>query len=577
MKRWLWGVVTGIFLTFFLVFLVGFFAWRQRSRAPEVKANSVLVIDLKGDIPEQISSDLPGRILGSVEPANFLAVIQDIQAAATDSRIQSILLKPSNLGLGWGKLEQLRSSLEEFKSKGKQVVALIGTGGTKEYFLASVANKVYLSPAGVLDLKGMRIEVMFFKDTLAKLGVQADLEHIGRYKNFSDVFTDNHLSDSFREAETALLDSIYGHFIQTVSAARKKPSEEMRILIEETGPFEADRALHQGLVDALRYEDQALEEMNTTGRKNGPSVIEMEDYHRVRVAKGGSGEHIAVVYASGTISSGEDGFDPMGGDKTMGSKSMIETLKDVEENDSIKGVILRIDSPGGDAFASDEIWRRMQSLRKKKPLVISMSDTAASGGYYIAMTGDPIVAEPGTLTGSIGIVYGKMNLKGLYDKIGINKEIISHGKFSGMDSDYASYTPEERDKVRGLMEDFYNKFVAKVAESRKMTPEAVDKIAQGRVWTGEQAKVVGLVDEVGGIGKALEILKKSAKISPEASVQFVDYPAHKTLLELLMNRADSNSALLPTSVSKILAKWKMAERFSKSLFQAQMPFAFDVR
>ena len=263
--------------------------------------------------------------------------------------------------------------------------------------------------------------------------------------------------------------------------------------------------------------------------------------------------------------------------KTLGAKTMASVLETVSEDDSIKGVLVRIDSPGGDAFASDEIWRRMVLLRKKKPIVISMSDTAASGGYYIAMTGDPIVAEATTMTGSIGIIYGKLNLKSLYEKLGIHKEILSRGKFSRMDSDYSSYTEEERERVRALMNDFYRKFLAKVGEARKMSPEEVDRVAQGRVWTGEQALRNRLIDELGGISRALEILKHKAGIAPQARVELVEYPRRKSLWELLLSRAQGEGRNSPGGLSRWLSEWERIASVWQSPWMARMPFAVDFR
>ncbi len=575
MKKWLWGVLTGVFLTFALFLIAGLIAWRIRERAPEVRMNTILVLDVHGEYPEQGPSDIPSQLLGGREQTTFLSLIQSIESAAGDQRITAILLKPSDLRMGWAKLEQLRSALEQFKRKGKKVLALIEAGGSREYFLSSVADQVFLSPVGVLDLKGMRVEVMFFKDTLSKLGVQADLEHIGRYKNFSDQFTDSHMSDAFREAENALLDSVYGNFINTIALARHRPADEMRTWIEENGPFNAESANGFSVVDGLRYEDQILDGLKADNPNHEIHRLSFGDYSRVAPPQAG-GDRIAVVYAVGTITSGEDQFDPLEG-KTMGAKSMSKVLEEVGNDKSVKGVIVRIDSPGGDAFASDEIWRDMVGLRKKKPLVISMSDTAASGGYYIAMTGDPLVAEPGTLTGSIGIVYGKLNLKSLYDKIGITKEILTRGKFSGMDSDYHSYTPEERERVRAIMGDFYSKFVGKVAAARKMTPDAVDKIAQGRVWTGEQARGNGLVDELGDFSKAVEIIKQKAGLRPEAKVELVEFPPRKTLFEMLLSRAQESELRLPLGISRLISQWKLIESVTKSALLTRMPYAFEFR
>ena len=581
MKKWFWGVLTGMALMSFLLVAASLVGWYLQQRPPSVSPNTYLVVEVRGELPEQNPQDIPGQLLGGGGPATFIPLLRNIEKAGADSRIAGLLLKPSGVGAGWAKLEQLRSTLEQFRQRGKKVIALLDQGGTKEYFLATAADQVVLSPAGVLDLKGMRAEISFFKDVLGKLGIQADLERIGRYKNFPDQFTDNRMSDAFREATTSMLDGIYGNFIQTVAAARGRSADEMRQQIEQTGPFEAARALDAGLVDELAYEDQVWKRLEEESPEPKPEKMEMRAYRRVPREDAGlaEGERIALVYAVGNITSGEDEFDPIFSGKTLGSDTMVEVLEDVAEDESTKGVVLRIDSPGGDAFASDQIWRSVMLLREKKPVVISMSDLAASGGYYIAATGDPIVAERGTLTGSIGIIYGKLNLKGLYDKIGVQKEIIRRGPFSAMDSDYSPYTPAERERVRALMNDFYQQFVAKVAEARKMTVEEVDQIAQGRVWTGEQAHGNGLVDELGGLETALQLLKKKAGIAPDAAIDLVEYPRRKSLLEMLVEQVQGGEE----DVSAAFAKWtglawpKQIERFFPSPIWARMPYSFDFR
>jgi len=576
MKKWLLGVLTGILLCFFLLFFFAGVGWYLQSRPPAISSNTTLILKFDGDIPEQAPQDIAGQLFGEPQQQSLIPTLRRIEQAAADRRITGILMKVSGLGIGWGKLQQLRQTLDDFRKSGKNLTALLEVAGTREYYLASVANKVYLSPAGVLDLKGMRAEVMFFKDGLAKIGVQADLEHIGKYKNFSDQFTDNRMSDAFREATTSMLDSIYGDFLETVAGARGKPVQEMRTTIEETGPFEAERAKLAGLVDGLLYEDEVLKQLEAETKDGAFHKLDFDDYRRVPAERAtfSSRERIAVVYAVGEITSGEGISGPFGDRTTIGSESMAETLETIGKDDSIKGVIVRIDSPGGDAYASDAIWRKMNLLSEKKPLVFSMSDTAASGGYYLAMTGDPIVAEPGTLTGSIGIVYGKLNLKGLYDKLGINKEVIARGKFTGLSSDYGSYTPQERERVRQLMSAFYQDFVKKVAAARKMTPEKVDAIAQGRVWTGTQAKENGLVDEIGGFPRALTLLKAKANIPAGDSVELVEYPRRKSLWELILSRADGGTVQLPAPLSRWLADWSALESLAERPLWALLPATF---
>lgn len=578
MKKWFFGLLTGFSLAFTLITLVTLYSAYYGSGRPNIKENSTLVLDISGDVPEQVSPDIAGQLLGERQPMTMVSLIRTIERAKIDNRITGILLQPGRLGMGWGKLQQLRRALADFRTSGKKITALLGVSGSREYYLASVADKLYLSPAGALDVKGIRMEVMFFKDGLAKIGVQADLEQIGAYKNFADVFKTNQMSEAFREASTSMMDDIYGGFLTTIAAARRKPVEEMRKLIEESGPFEPARAERAGLVDALRYADEVEKEVAGGKSEEDAPQVDVEDYRTATAPTlKNKSPRIAVVYAVGDITSGKESHNPVMGGKTLGAETMGEVLKDVEEDDDIKGVIVRIDSPGGDAFASDEIWRRMNLLSKKKPLVFSMSDVAASGGYYLAMTGDPIIAEAGTLTGSIGIVYGKFNLKGLYDKLGINKEVISRGNFSRLDSDYGPYTPEERVRVRALMTDFYNKFVGKVAAARKMTPEQVDKLAQGRVWTGTQAKANGLVDELGGMERALKMIKQESGIAAGDDVLLVEFPKRKRLLDLLLERARGSARMWASPLDQARAQLIEIEAFARTTGWARMPAQIDIR
>ncbi len=576
MKRWFAGLITGFFLAFTLITLSGILGWYLGDRPPDVEPGTTLVLELKGDIAEQEAPDLAQQLLGDRQ--TFVPFIRTIEKAATDERIDGILLKPLRLGMGWAKLQQIRQSLADFQSTGKKITAVLSVAGTREYYLASVADRIYLSPAGFLDVKGMRAEVMLFKDGLAKLGIQADLEQIGAYKNFADQFKTNRMSDAFREATTAILDNIHEHFLTSVADARGKTLEETRELVEQTGPFEAGRAKLAGLVDELLYEDEVRERLQGDGEEE-LTTMKFSSYRRVPWPDGkwDDGERIAVIYAVGSITSGDDDRDAIFGGKTLGADTMAEVVETVAEDDSIQGVVVRIDSPGGDAFASDDIWRQMNRLSEEKPLVFSMSNAAASGGYYLAMTGDPIVAEPGTLTGSIGIIYGKLNLKGLYDKLGIHKERIARGRFSGLDSDYASYTPAERERVRGFMNEFYSGFINKVAAARNMTPEEVDRIAQGRVWTGEQALENGLVDEIGGFQRALELVKEKAGIPAADSVQLVEFPRQKTILELLLSRAGQARARTGGPLEAVRSEWQRLEAMASRPVWAVMPAQIDLR
>jgi protease-4 len=524
-------------------------------RSPAISDDSTLVLDLHGQIVERNPTDVSLLLLQRGLKPTVKEIRDMLRKASVDKRVNAVVLKPDGLEIGWAKAQEIRSSLEEFKKSGKPLFAFLQVAGSREYYLATAAGRLYLAPEGLLDVKGLRAEAMFLKDTLAKLGIQAELEHIGKYKSFSEMFTENKMTEAYREVTNSMLDTLLEDFLTTVGAARGIPPPELKAVLDE-GPFLPQNAVKARLADALLYEDQVFDEVKKLTRAKSIKKLKPEDYNRISPASLGleGGSRIALVYAVGGIYRGEDDIDPLGGDQSIGADTLTRALEEVAAADDIKGVILRIDSPGGDAFASDQIWRHMHLLRAKKPIVISMSDEAASGGYYIAMSGDPIVAYPGTFTGSIGLVAGKFNLRGLYDKIGVKKEILSRGKHAEIDTDYRSFTPSERQKLLDEMNTFYRSFVDKVAAARKRKFEEIDVLAQGRVWLGSQAKQNGLVDELGGFDRAIALLKQRANLKPEDKVTLVPYPAPKNVLDLLMSQLDGLAGEDP--VLRRLRRWR---------------------
>src|SRR6266852_3717547 len=313
----------------------------------------------------------------------------------------------------------------------------------------------------------MRFKLMYSRNTLDKLGVQVEVEHAGKYKDFGDMFTRSSMSPETKEVLTTIIDDLYGNLVQSVAAARKKSPEEIRATIDQ-GPFLSPKAREHGLIDGLLYEDQMYDEVKSKLAGGDLRKVSLREYLRVPASSVGLGgkQRIALVTGQGGISRGDDGGD-FSGDSGIESEGFDRILRRVGNDSDIKGVVVRIDSPGGEVFASDAIWREMNLLSKKKPTVVSMSDTAASGGYYIAMTGDPVLAYPGTFTGSIGVVFGKANLHGLYDKLGVTKDLLSRGRFADIDSDYQPLSAAGRDKLRSAMDDNYRSFVTKVATARR--------------------------------------------------------------------------------------------------------------
>jgi protease-4 len=531
MVKFLLGLATGVLVVFATLFLLFLSLMRFREKAPEIADNSVLVMRLSGDVPEKPPMELPDFLTSGPTPLTVTAVWRSLGAAASDPRIKAVVVEPEGITSGWAKLEEIRMDLDKFRKSGKPVFAYLRQPGSREYYLASGADRVYLGPSEPVMLKGLRAEIMYFRKTLDKLGVTVDVEHAGRYKDFGDMFTRTDMSPETREVMNSMVDSLYTNLVDGIAAGRHKSAADVRAIIDQ-GPFTASQALKAGLVDTLMFEDQMWGEIKDR-LKVEPRKVSLANY--VRVPPSGAKAQIAIVVGEGDIVRGDPGDDGIG-ESSLTSYGFTHMLKTLENDSLIKGVIVRIDSPGGEVTASDEIWREMNLLSKKKPLVISMSDAAASGGYFMAMTGDPIVAYPGTLTGSIGVVFGKPILRGLYDKLGVTKDSIQRGQNAGIDSDYTPLSPAQRQKLIDGIDESYRDFVGKVAAARHRKFDEIEPVAQGRVWLGEQAKEKGLVDRVGGLDAALALVKEKAKIPAANKVGILLYPAKRSLLEMLTQR-----------------------------------------
>jgi protease-4 len=572
MAKFLIGVVTGVILVILFVVIAVFAVLPAREKPPVIAAGSTLMLQLDGEMPERAPVELPIPFLQQREPMTVENVWSLLRVAAADSRVKAIVLEPRNLSMGWGKLQEVRGDLEQFKKSGKLIYAYLKTPGTREYYLATAATRVYMAPEDELNLKGMRFELAYFRNTLDKLGVQVEIEHAGKYKDFGDMFTRASMSPETREVLTSVLDGIYGHLVETIAAGRKKSPEQIRATIDE-GPFMSTQALAAGLVDGLKYEDEFYAELKDRLHSGELKKVSAREYLRVHeksVGLGGS-QRIALVTGEGGIT--RDGGAGFSADDGFTSEDFDKLLRRVADDNAIKGVIVRVDSPGGEVFASDAILREMTLLGKKKPLVISMSDTAASGGYYVAITGDPILAYPGTITGSIGVVFGKANLKGLYDKVGLTKDFLSRGRFAMIDSDYEPLTPAGRQKLREGIDANYKGFVTKVAQARRRKFEEIEPLAQGRVWLGTQAKERGLVDELGGLDRAIELVKEKAKIPRTEKVTLVAYPPRKSIFDVLFGR--QADGLAESQISKFLKSWQ-ARLWMRGGMMRIMPFSLDI-
>src|SRR5688500_16085015 len=506
---------------------------------------SYLYLNLDNEIPEQPPVELPNFL--ERRPPTLRTLIDSIDRAGSDDKVDALVLRVTFLpDAGWGKVQELRDAIGRFRKSGKPAYAHLEFAGNKEYYLATSCSKIYAVPGAILDISGLKSDTTFFAGTLDKLGVQAQFEGVGKYKNAPNQFTEKGFTEPHREQMEALLDSVYEQYVTGIRESRNKSAEETQAVID-AGPYDGETALAAGLVDELLYSDQLRDRL-----KDSESITPG------RYAKGASSRgfgfdrrpKIALVYAVGEIVGGESQGGPFGG-QVAGSDTVAEALKEAREDDTVQAIVLRVDSPGGSGTASDVIWREVVLARKAKPVVVSMGDMAASGGYYIAMAADAIVAQPSTITGSIGVFGGKFTLRGLYDKMGISKEILTRGRNADLFSEYRPWDDEERAKFRGLMVSFYEEFIKKAAEGRKKTYADVDAVAQGRVWTGTEALRHGLVDKLGGLEVAVGIAKERAKIAADQEVNLVIVPERKGLLETILERQEEEvgeSALLPAEL-----------------------------
>lgn len=576
MKKFVLGLVSGLlFIIVFEVIMVGAIFRMGSDRKVAIPDGSTLVMKVEGELPEASPVDIPVPFLDIQTQSTVADLWAMLRKASSDNRVKALILMPRGIAAGWGKMQELRESLVAFKKSGKPVYAFLRTPGTKEYYLATVADRIYVTPTDQLDLKGMRIEVMFLKGTFDKLGLQMEIEHAGKYKDAGDIYTRTAMTPETKESLNAILDQFYGHFVDTVAAARKKTPDQVRALFDD-GPFLAEEAKANGLVDMLAFEDQMAADLAQRLKAGEIKRLSQQNYLK-SAGKDGNAKKIALIVGQGEIhrGSGADGA----GDGIY-SASFNKILREVGEDGAIQGVILRVDSPGGDAVASDDILHEVQNLGRKKPMVISMSDLAASGGYFISMNGEKIIAYPNTLTGSIGVIAGRLNLKGFYDKIGISKDTLTRGKNAAMDSESRPLDESARAKLRSSIEATYRGFLKRVADGRHRKTEEIEPLAQGRVWAGAQAKQNGLVDELGGLTRAVELVKEKAKIDAKENVTLIAYPARRSLFDVLMSRneeGNSVEAIAQSQIESQLFGRLPVRSLAEGGLMKLMPYSIDVR
>lgn len=541
-----------------------------------VRKGSVLTMKLRGQISDQLKSRFSSGL-------SLPQICENFIKAAYDPRISGIYLHIDGLNCGWAKVEEIRRHIFNFKKSGKFVVAYLPACREKEYYLASACDDLYLPPSAYFSFYGFTVQAAFLAGVFENVGIQPDVQRIGKYKSAGDQLTRKSMSKENCEMLTAILDNIYGNWLDKVSSTKGKKIEDMKNFINE-GVYKIERLKEEGLITNMHYDDEVISMLKEKVGVQKDKVLPMVDYSkysRVRnwtLGLTGGRDLIAIIRASGSISRVKSPLS-LSGSGIIGEQ-LIEKIRRARESKKYKAAIIRIDSPGGDALASDLMWREIRLLAESKPVIASMSDVAASGGYYMAMAADAIVAENLTLTGSIGVVTGKFSLGKLYEKIGFNKEIISRGKYAELlAADQRPLRPDEAELFAKSAQNAYEQFRDKAAFSRSMPVDKMEEVAQGRVWTGQDAASRGLVDAIGGFSRAVAIAKQKANIPQDRQVMLVELSRPSPTLPEILSGIGSSVVGAERTLKELLQDLAFSEgvqaRMDGILFQGLEEASYD--
>lgn len=581
--------VTGIVLSSIVLFFIGMMILAGIVSASDtetvVKKNSVMLLDLNGVLVERTQEN-PMEILSKLagDDTNTYGLddmLSSIKKAKENENIRGIYVQASSLGTSYASLQAIRAALADFKESGKFIVAYGDSYTQGLYYLSSVADKVLLNPQGMIEWRGIAATPIFYKDLLQKLGIEMQVFKVGTYKSAVEPFIATEMSEANRRQVEEYIHSIWGQVVEGVAASRKLTADSLNAYADRMLMFyPAEMSVKCGLADTLLYKTDVkdyLKQMAKVDKDDALPVLGLNDMINVKknVPKDKSGHIVAIYYASGEI---VDQGNSMSDESLIVGSKMIRDLQKLKEDEDVKAVVLRVNSPGGSAFASEQIWHAVKELKAKKPVIVSMGGYAASGGYYISCIADTIVAEPTTLTGSIGIFGMVPDVKGLTEKIGITYDVVKTNKFSDFGNILRPFNPDEKALLQMTVAQGYDTFVSRCAEGRHMTKEAIEKIAEGRVWTGEMAKELGLVDELGGIDKALEIAVKKANVE---GYTLVSYPAKESFLDALLNTQPTNyveSKLLKSKLGDYYKDFNLLKNLSeRSMIQARVPFELNIK
>jgi protease-4 len=522
-----------------------------------VPSRTLLEVNLEGGLLERMPSDPLAQIMLKDRPT-VRSVVDALEKAGDDPKVTGLVATLGAGAIGIAQAQELRDAVLAFRARKKTAVAFAETFGefgpdNGGYYLASAFDEIYLQPSGDIGLTGVIVATPFLRGTFDKLGLVPRMDHRHEYKNAMNIFTEKKFTPAHKEATSRIVASIFGQMVKGIAEGRKLGEDELKALVDK-GPYLGKEAVDAKLVDGLAYRDEVYEKAKTKAGKDA-KLLFLAQYLERAGKPHDKGKTVALVYGVGGVQRGKDDYDPLGGSFTMGSDSVSAAFRDAVDDKDVKAILFRVDSPGGSYVASDTIWRETIRAKKAgKPVIVSMGNVAGSGGYFVAMAADKIVAQPATITGSIGVLGGKIVSTGFWDKLGLGWDEVHSSANATMWTSIKDYTPAEWARFQASLDRIYEDFTSKVAEGRKLPKEKVLEIAKGRIWTGEDAKGLGLVDELGGLSTALRLAKKAAGIPDTEDVKIQVFPRPKSPLQQVLAgpRENSEPATATTAVVRAL-------------------------
>lgn len=538
------ALVLIIFAVLVVAFLGAGFWLLKRGGIKTIPERTVIEIDFDQELIDYVPDDPFAYFLAEKKMRTINAVAA-LEAAAADDRVVGLIAKIGQPTLGAAKIQEMRDAILAFRAAGKPAVAFTDTfgefgGGNGPYYLATAFDEIYMQPSGDVGLTGLGAVSPFIRGTLDKLGVEPQFGQRYEYKNAANFYTEKEFTEAHREALEAVIDSIFDQIIRGIAEGRDIPEDEVRALADR-GPFLGQEAVDARLVDGLKYRDEVYDQVLEKAGENA-KLLYLAKYADRADGPWDEGDTIAVVYGVGTVIRGESEFDPFAGEGTLGGESVAAAIRKAAEDEEVKAILFRVDSPGGSYVGSDTVWNEVKRAHDGgKPVVVSMGNVAGSGGYFVAMAADKIVAQPATITGSIGVLGGKLVTTPMWAKVGLTFGLIETSSNSLMFAGTQPFTEAQWEKLNAQLDRIYEDFTQKVAAGRNMPIEEVREVAKGRIWSGEDAKELGLIDEVGGFKVALGLAREAAGLAPDAKVQLKRYPRPKSPFESIFGEGEESS------------------------------------